>query len=204
MPMAKSTGRALLAPAQQETLRTGRRRAGAALHRKSAVDIWIDLLKVESLGVTDNFFDLGGHSLLAGQAMARVARALGVSLPIKTIFEAPTIDELARRVDEAVAAKPRKPAQSGRLAVASLAEGSLPTLSIAQDQMLRIEQNLPGLPLFNLPFRLPSPGPARSGRPRAGVRRHRAPARIAADRISAGAAGSPSAASPRPASSAVP
>ena len=74
--------------------------------------------------------------------MARVARAFGVSLPIKTIFEAPTIDELARRVDEAVAAKPRKPAASlARLAGASLAEGSPPTLSIAQDQMLRIEQN---------------------------------------------------------------
>jgi hypothetical protein len=118
-------------------------------------DIWVDLLKVESLGVTDNFFDLGGHSLLAGQAMARVARALGVSLPIKTIFEAPTIEELARRVDEAVAAKPRKPA-TGMLRPA---EGGLPTLSIAQDQMMRIEQNLPGLPLFNLPFAFRLQGP---------------------------------------------
>ncbi|MGY4368064.1 hypothetical protein ACVW1A_004129 [Bradyrhizobium sp. LB1.3] len=123
-------------------------------------DIWIDLLKVESLGVTDNFFDLGGHSLLAGQAMARVARALGMSLPIKTIFEAPTIEELARRVDEAAAAKPRKPvASAARLARASLAESGPPALSIAQDQMLRIEQNLPRLPLFNLPFAFRLQGP---------------------------------------------
>ncbi|EIG61459.1 MULTISPECIES: non-ribosomal peptide synthetase [unclassified Bradyrhizobium] len=151
---------ALLAPAQQETSGPDAAVPARRFTEKVLSDIWIDLLKIESLGVTDNFFDLGGHSLLAGQAMARIARALGVSLPIKTIFEAPTIDELARRVDEAVAAKPRKPAASfARLATASLAEGSPPTLSIAQDQMLRIEQNLSGLPLFNLPFAFRLQGP---------------------------------------------
>lgn len=151
---------ALPAPAQQETSGADVAVPARRFTEKVLSDIWIDLLKVESLGVTDNFFDLGGHSLLAGQVMARVARALGVSLPIKTIFEAPTIDELARRVDEAVAAKPRKPAASfARLATASLAEGSPPTLSIAQDQMLRIEQNLQGLPLFNLPFAFRLQGP---------------------------------------------
>ncbi|EJN08922.1 amino acid adenylation enzyme/thioester reductase family protein [Bradyrhizobium sp. YR681] len=146
---------ALLAPAQQEA--SGPDAAVPARHftEKVLSDIWIDLLKVDSLGVTDNFFDLGGHSLLAGQAMARVARALGVSLPIKTIFEAPTIEELARRVDEAVAAKPRTPAAS----VPRLADSGLPTLSVAQDQMMRIEQNLPGLPLFNLPFAFHLHGP---------------------------------------------
>jgi hypothetical protein len=118
-------------------------------------DIWRDLLKAESISVTDNFFDLGGHSLLAGQAMARVARALGISLPIKTIFEAPTIEELARRVDEAVATEPQKPAAS----VARMVQSGPPTLSIAQEQMMRIEQNLPDLPLFNLPFAFHLEGP---------------------------------------------
>ncbi|MCP3405770.1 non-ribosomal peptide synthetase [Bradyrhizobium sp. CCGB01] len=146
---------ALLAPAQQEA--SGPDAAVPARHfaEKVLSDIWIDLLKVESLGVTDNFFDLGGHSLLAGQAMARVARALGVSLPIKTIFEAPTIEELAQRVDAAVAAKPRKSA-AGK---PRLAESGPPTVSIAQDQMMRIEQNLPGLPVFNLPFAFRLQGP---------------------------------------------
>jgi amino acid adenylation domain-containing protein len=152
---------ALLAPAQQEAS-SGATAAVPARHftEKVLSDIWVDLLKVENLGVTDNFFDLGGHSLLAGQAMARVARALGVSLPIKTIFEAPTIEELARRVDEAVAAKPHQPAASlPNLAQTRLAENGPPTLSIAQDQMIRIEHNLPGLPLFNLPFAFRLEGP---------------------------------------------
>ncbi|MBR0785183.1 non-ribosomal peptide synthetase [Bradyrhizobium iriomotense] len=146
---------ALLAPAQQEAAMPDAAVPARRFTEKVLSDIWIDLLKVESLGVTDNFFDLGGHSLLAGQAMARVARALGVSLPIKTIFEAPTVEELARRVDEAVAAKPHKPAAS----VSRLIESGPPTLSVAQDQMIRIERNLPGLPLFNLPFAFRLQGP---------------------------------------------
>ncbi|QOZ47455.1 non-ribosomal peptide synthetase [Bradyrhizobium sp. CCBAU 53340] len=146
---------ALVPPAQQEAGSVEAAVPARHFTEKVLSDIWIDLLKVESLGVTDNFFDLGGHSLLAGQAMARVARALGVSLPIKTIFEAPTIEELARLVDAAVATKLQKPASS----VPRLMESGPPTLSIAQDQMLRIEQNLPDLPLFNLPFAFHLEGP---------------------------------------------
>ncbi|RXH06915.1 amino acid adenylation domain-containing protein [Bradyrhizobium guangzhouense] len=146
---------ALLAPTQQESAATETAVPARRFTEKVLSDIWGDLLKVESLGVTDNFFDLGGHSLLAGQAMARVSRALGVSLPIKTIFEAPTIAELARRVDEALAATPQKPTAG----VPRLAESAPPTLSIAQDQMMRIEQNLPDLPLFNLPFAFHLEGP---------------------------------------------
>jgi amino acid adenylation domain-containing protein len=156
---------ALLEPTPQDASGPDAAVPARRFTEKVLSDIWIDLLKVESLGVTDNFFDLGGHSLLAGQTMARVARALGVSLPIKTIFEAPTIEELARRVDEAVAAKPRKPAAGvpklteTRPAETRLAESGPPALSIAQDQMLRIEQNLPDLPLFNLPFAFRLQGP---------------------------------------------
>lgn len=146
---------ALLAPAQQDSAGTEAAVPARRFTEKVLSDIWIDLLKAEGISVTDNFFDLGGHSLLAGQAMARVARALGVSLPIKTIFEAPTIEQLARRVDEAVATKPQKPAAG----VPRLAEGGPATLSIAQDQMMRIEQNLPDLPLFNLPFAFHLEGP---------------------------------------------
>lgn len=151
---------ALLIPAQQETQGPDATVPARRFTEKVLSDIWADLLRVESIGVTDNFFDLGGHSLLAGQAMARIARALGVSLPIKTIFEAPTIDELARRIDEAMATKPRKPtASQPKLAEARLASAGPPPLAMAQDQMLRIEQNLPDLPLFNLPFAFRLHGP---------------------------------------------
>ncbi|WP_454624934.1 amino acid adenylation domain-containing protein [Bradyrhizobium cenepequi] len=122
---------------------------------KTLTDIWIDLVKVPSIGVTDNFFDLGGHSLLAGQAMARIARAFGVALPIKTIFEAPTVEELARRIDDALATKP----QQVLPIIPDIAEADPRLPSIAQTQMLGIERELPGLPLFNLPFALRLQGP---------------------------------------------
>jgi amino acid adenylation domain-containing protein len=118
-------------------------------------DIWIDLLKVEGIGVSDNFFDLGGHSLLAGQVLARVAKAFGVSLPIRALFEAPTVEALAKRIDEAFETQSHQAA----LEIARLEENGPPSVSIAQDQMMRIEQNLPGLPQFNLPFAFRLKGP---------------------------------------------
>ena len=65
--------------------------------------IWADLLEVEEVGVFSNFFDLGGHSLLAGRVLARVASVFHVSLPIRAIFEASTVEALAGRIDEAQA-----------------------------------------------------------------------------------------------------
>jgi acyl carrier protein len=117
--------------------------------------IWCDLLKLERVGRSDNFFDLGGHSLLAGQVMGRIAHAFGVSLPIKTIFEAPTVEQLARHIDQALAR--RAPASSPSLPIAAEAGPGLP--SFTQEEMMRAERALPGLPQFNLPFALRLQGP---------------------------------------------
>src|SRR5262249_23157679 len=62
--------------------------------------IWVDLLGHKGISVFDNFFDLGGHSLMASRVMARVANTLGVYLPIRAVFEAPTVAALSRRIEK--------------------------------------------------------------------------------------------------------
>jgi acyl carrier protein len=67
---------------------------------KTLADIWRQLLKREKIGVHDNFFELGGHSLLATQMVARVYTALGIHLPLRRVFETPSVAGLALAVVE--------------------------------------------------------------------------------------------------------
>ena len=66
---------------------------------RAITEIWQELLETERVGVTDNFFDIGGHSLLAIHTVSKVRRKLGVELPVRAIFEASTVEAVARRVD---------------------------------------------------------------------------------------------------------
>jgi len=57
--------------------------------------IWEQVLKVKGVGIYDNFFALGGHSLLATQVISRVNESLQIELPLRMMFEQPTIAGLA-------------------------------------------------------------------------------------------------------------
>ncbi len=76
--------------------------------------IWRNLLKVEQVGITDNFFELGGHSLMVMQVVARIRKEFEVEVPIRSLFDNPTIQGLAIEAEEAKAKgiKPSAPISS--------------------------------------------------------------------------------------------
>jgi acyl carrier protein len=70
--------------------------------------IWIDILGLPNIGIRDDFFALGGHSLLATQVISRLQHTLGINLTLRAFFEAPTIAQLARAVEEALVTRVEK------------------------------------------------------------------------------------------------
>ncbi len=61
-------------------------------------DLWMSILKIERIGIHDDFFDLGGHSLLATQVLIRIQTEYQIAIPLRDFFDAPTIAALAQRI----------------------------------------------------------------------------------------------------------
>ncbi|MGQ4807060.1 Chondramide synthase cmdD [Candidatus Entotheonellaceae bacterium PAL068K] len=76
---------------------------------ETLADIWAEVLGLERVGIHDHFFDLGGHSLLAMNLMMQIEEHFDQRLPMATLFEAPTIEALANKLDETPSTQPLSP-----------------------------------------------------------------------------------------------
>ncbi len=120
--------------------------------------IWSQVLGSPELGVHDNFFALGGHSLMATQVMTRVRSAFEVELPLRALFEAPTVAGLAARISLAqteasvlppIRPVPRNPDPSIRQDSAGRGDIPLP-LSFAQQRLWFLDQLNPDSAIGNV------------------------------------------------------
>ncbi|WP_190285818.1 non-ribosomal peptide synthetase [Montanilutibacter psychrotolerans] len=76
----------------------GERIAPRTEEETTLAELWGQLLNRRQIDVRENFFDVGGHSLLATQLLARIEQAFSVELPLRALFEAPTLEQLAARI----------------------------------------------------------------------------------------------------------
>ncbi len=144
-----------LAPAPEAATGGGADEAPRSPFEEVVAAIWADLLRCDRVGRHQSFFDLGGHSLLAVQAISRLREALGVEIPLRTLFEEPTVAGLAAAVEHL------RRAADGMMAppIERVARDQPLICSFAQQRLWFLDQLLPGDPGYNLPVAVRFRGP---------------------------------------------
>ncbi len=154
-PNGKADRKALPAPSLQ--LQSEESEPPRTPVEQVVADVFAQILHMDRVGVHQNFFALGGHSLLATQVVSRISSALGLELPLRSLFDAPSVAALADAV-----AKLRGSASLGSTdAIAVLpreAATALP-MSFAQQRLWFIEQLEPGNPVYVVPAAIRLRGP---------------------------------------------
>jgi amino acid adenylation domain-containing protein len=116
---------------------------------------WTAVLGLEQIGIHENFFEIGGHSLLATQVMSRIRQAVQVDLPLRTLFEGPTVSALAKQIEVVRQAEPRFHVPPIR---SSPRNGPLP-LSFSQERIWFLHQLFPKSAAYNMPSGIRIKGP---------------------------------------------
>src|SRR6185369_443799 len=112
--------------------------------------IWAHVLRVGTVGIHANFFELGGHSLLATQLISRLRAAFSLELPLRLLFDVPTVAGQARAIEEALKGEAGVTAPP----VLRVADRTRLPLSFAQKRLWFQDQFEPGSTAYNMPTAL--------------------------------------------------
>ncbi|HEV2990412.1 MAG TPA: amino acid adenylation domain-containing protein [Candidatus Angelobacter sp.] len=129
--------------------------APRTLVEEQLAEIWAAVLEVPRPGRHRNFFDLGGHSLLAASMASRCKNVFGLDVPVRTIFESPTIAELAEIIELELKSQGRKPGEDNAAIPTQKSSAPRPSvfpLSYQQEQLWFLDQFQPGSDFYNVPF----------------------------------------------------
>jgi acyl carrier protein len=115
---------------------------------RTITEVWGEVLRRDpaSIGADDNFFDLGGHSLLATQVVSRLRRTLDIELPLRTLFEAPTVARLASECEKLTGSK-----MAAVPGIVRVPRNQPLPLSFAQQRLWVLDRIEPNNPLYNIP-----------------------------------------------------
>ena len=162
LPLTSSgkVDRQALEKIKPESMLDGRKGGAASSQTEELLcGIWSQLLKLDPVGVHDNFFEIGGHSLLATQLISRIQDAFSLELPLRALFEFATIAQLAISIDHASGQKfglELPPIQS-------VERGEPLPLSYAQQRLWFIDQLEPGNVSYNVHGAVQIEGPLDAG-----------------------------------------
>ena len=142
----KVDGKGLPRPAVSAPVGGAPRVAASTQLEQQVLSAMEQILNLPGLGMRDDFFALGGHSLLAAKLTARLNKELGTSLPLRTVFEVPTAEGLARAAQAALAGDTPK-----RVPVEHRPERREAPLTLMQERIRFMEELHPGRVVYNTP-----------------------------------------------------
>jgi amino acid adenylation domain-containing protein len=122
---------------------------------QTVAEVWCTVLKLDRIDVDQNFFEIGGHSLLATQIIARLRERLNAPIPVRALFENPTITRLANELANTVSLGGQAPSS----AIKPVPRNRPLPLSLAQEAVWVHDQFEPGNSAYNIPraWRLKGP-----------------------------------------------
>jgi acyl-CoA synthetase (AMP-forming)/AMP-acid ligase II len=111
--------------------------------------IWADVLRLEQVGIHDDFFALGGDSLLAAHVLTSIHDAMHLEVGVVSLFDAPTVAEMAEYLETLI-----KAGRAGQLEIARVSRDEPLPASPAQERLWTLQRAVPDLPFFNILYAL--------------------------------------------------